>query len=85
MFYVYMLRCNDGSLYTGQTKDLETRLKQHQQGTGAKYVRGRRPFELAYVEEADTRSAALKRELALRRLSKTEKERLAAGFRLKST
>lgn len=75
-FYVYMLRCNDGSLYTGQTNDLDTRLRQHQEGTGAKYVRGRRPVQLVYVEEVDTRSDALKREMALRKLSKKQKEQL---------
>lgn len=85
MFYVYMLRCSDGSLYTGQTRDLETRLEQHQKGTGAKYVKGRRPFTLAYVEEVETRSDALKREMALRKLSKAQKEFLASRFRLNIT
>lgn len=85
MFYVYMLRCKDGSLYTGQTNDLETRLRQHAEGTGAKYVRGRRPFELAYVEEVNTRSEALKREIALRKLSKGEKELLTRGACPKTT
>ncbi len=66
-FFVYMLRCRDGSLYTGQTNDLEARLRQHTEGTGAKYVRGRRPVELVYVEEAGSRSEALKREYALRK------------------
>lgn len=76
MFFVYMLRCADGSLYAGQTKDLDARLAQHAEGEGAKYLRGRRPFELVYVEVTDTRSEALKREMALRRLSKREKEAL---------
>jgi putative endonuclease len=79
VFYVYMLRCSDGSLYTGQTNDLEKRLRQHLDGSGAKYVRGRRPFELAYVEEVSTRSEALKREIALRRLSKKQKEQLVSS------
>ena len=85
MFYVYMLRCSDGSLYTGQTKDVRTRLEQHDKGIGAKYVKVRRPFELAYVEEVETRSDALKREMALRKLSKEQKEFLASRFRLNIT
>ena len=74
-----MLRCSDGSLYTGQTNDLEKRLCQHQDGAGAKYVRGRRPFQLVYLEEVGTRSEALKREMALRKLSKKQKEQLVSN------
>lgn len=82
LFYVYMLRCADGSLYTGQTNNLEERLRQHSEGIGAKYVRSRRPFHLAYVEEVGSRSEALKREMALRKLTKAEKEFLVRGFYL---
>ena len=85
VYYVYMLRCNDGSLYTGQTKDLEARLRKHRKGAGAKYVRGRRPFELVYAEEVGTRSEALKREIALRKLSKKQKEQLVSSFRPNTT
>jgi putative endonuclease len=80
-FFVYMLRCRDGSLYTGQTNDLEARLCLHAEGKGAKYVRGRRPFELVYVEEVDSRSEALKREMALRKLTKAQKELLVSRYR----
>lgn len=82
MFYVYLLRCADGSLYAGQTKDLSTRLSQHKQGKGARYLRGRMPFDLVYVEVVETRSEALKREIALRKMSKAQKEALVAGSSL---
>lgn len=80
MFFVYFLRCADGSLYTGQTKDLPTRLSQHERGEGAKYLRGRLPFDLVYVEVVETRSEALKREMALRKMPKAQKEALVAGY-----
>ena len=60
--YVYVLRCGDGSLYTGWTNDLEQRLAAHQSGKGAKYTRGRLPIEMVYFEEMPDKSAALKRE-----------------------
>lgn len=66
-WYVYMLRCGDGSLYTGSTTDVARRLREHQNGTGAKYTRTRPPVTLAYTEEAPDRSAAS----AGRRLSKS--------------
>lgn len=71
--YVYMLRCKDGSLYTGWTNDLEHRLAMHQQGKGAKYTRGRGPLELVYQEELPDKEAALKRECAIKRLPRKEK------------
>lgn len=80
MFFVYFLRCADGSLYAGQTKDLPTRLRQHELGEGSKYLRGRLPFVLVYVEVVETRSEALKREMALRKMTKAQKEALVAGF-----
>lgn len=80
MFFVYMLKCKDGSLYIGQTIDLDLRLRQHTDGAGSKYVRGRRPFRLAYVEKVSSRSEALKREMSLRKLSKAQKEDLAAEW-----
>lgn len=70
---LYILRCGDGSLYTGITVDVQARLTQHREGTGAKYTRGRGPLELVYVEECEDRSCALKRELAIKALSKNEK------------
>ena len=76
MWYLYILRCGDGTLYTGITTDIQRRLKAHRCGKGAKYTRGRGPLELAYQEACSTHSEALKREAAVKRLSRTEKEQL---------
>ena len=70
---VYMLRCRDGSLYTGATNDLQGRLRVHRSGRGAAYTRSRLPIFLVYSEPAADRSAALKREWALKQLSRPEK------------
>lgn len=70
---VYILECGDGTLYTGITDDLERRLKAHAEGKGAKYTRGRGPLTLRYQEQQPDKSAALKREAALKRLRKSEK------------
>ena len=79
MAVVYILQCADGTLYTGWTTDLERRLQAHNSGRGAKYTRGRRPVRLAYREEQSDRSAAQKREAAIRRLSRADKLRLIEG------
>ena len=73
---LYMLRCRDGSLYTGITNDLEKRLEAHRSGKGAKYTRGRGPLELLYREECADKSAALKRELEIKALSREDKLKL---------
>lgn len=73
---VYILRCGDGSLYTGITKDISARLEQHRSGKGAKYTRGRGPLELVYSEECPDHSAALRRELQIKALPRAEKEKL---------
>ncbi|HIC81362.1 MAG TPA: GIY-YIG nuclease family protein [Chromatiales bacterium] len=73
---VYMVQCSDGTLYTGITNDLGRRLDQHNNGDGAKYTRARRPVRLVYREEAADKSAALRREIALKRLSSIQKRRL---------
>ena len=70
---MYILRCCDGTLYTGWTTDLEHRLAAHNDGAGAKYTRSRRPVELVYHEEFDSKGTALKREAAIKRLSREEK------------
>ena len=75
-WYLYILRCGDGSLYTGITTDVQARFAQHQAGKGAKYTRGRGPLEVVYTEECEDHSAALKRELAVKALSREEKERM---------
>ena len=75
-WYVYMLRCGDGSLYTGSTTDVERRLREHQGGTGARYTRSRPPVTLAYAEEAPDRSAAQRREAAIKKLSRAQNLKL---------
>lgn len=73
---VYMLRCSDGSLYTGTTTDLARRLREHGAGKGGAYTRGRRPVRLVYCERRRDRAAAQRREAALKRLSRAAKRRL---------
>ena len=77
-YYVYMLRCGDGSLYTGSTDDVARRLKVHQSGKGAKYTRSRLPVALVYREELPDRSAALRREAAIKKLTRGQKLALLA-------
>ena len=72
-WFVYILRCGDGTLYTGMTDDVEKRLAAHRAGKGAKYTRGRGPLELVYTEEQPDKSAALRREIAIKKLSRQEK------------
>ena len=74
--YVYMLRCGDGSLYTGWTSDLEKRVKAHSSGKGAKYTRAHLPVELVWQEEYNSKEEAMVREYALKQLSRAEKLRL---------
>lgn len=76
---VYLLRCRDGSLYTGVTNDLSRRLESHNSGKASAYTRSRRPLTLAYQERQPDRGAALKREAALRRLSRAEKLALCSA------
>lgn len=73
MHYVYILECADGSFYTGWTTNLKKRLSAHNAGRGAKYTRSRRPVRLVYTECFDDKSAALKREHAIKALSHTQK------------
>ena len=76
MNYTYIVRCRDGSLYTGWTTDLERRLRAHNEGTGAKYTRSRRPVELVYAESFDTKEEAMRREYAIKQMTREEKLRL---------
>ena len=71
--FVYMLRCKDGSLYTGWTNDLKHRLAMHNSGRGAKYTRGRGPLKLVYSEELPDKEAALRRECAIKKLRREQK------------
>lgn len=75
---VYILQCADRTLYTGITNDLEQRLLAHASGKGAKYTRGRGPYEVVHTEQHATKSDALKRELAIKQLSREQKLQLGA-------
>ena len=78
MNYTYIVKCSDGSLYTGWTNNLEKRIKDHNAGRGAKYTKARRPVVLVYKEEFPTKQEAMKREWEIKRLSrkgKTEHDR----------
>lgn len=77
---LYILECGDGSLYTGITDHLERRLKAHREGKGAKYTRGRGPLVLRYTEPCADHSTALKREIAVKKLSRGEKQVLCGGW-----
>ena len=76
MNYTYILKCKDDSLYTGWPNDLKKRITSHNAGKGAKYTKARRPVELVYYEEFQTREEAMKREYAIKQLSRKEKEAL---------
>jgi len=78
---VYMLRCRDGSLYTGITNDLQRRVTAHQAGGGGAYTRSRLPVRLVYRERRRTRGAALRREAQLKRLTRSAKLALVRGAR----
>ena len=78
---VYLLKCGDGTLYAGMTNDLDRRLAAHRAGKGARYTRGRGPLEVVHVENKRTRSAALRREAALKRLKRREKLAFLDGLR----
>ena len=79
MCYVYIVACSDGSLYTGWTNDLDKRIKAHNAGSASKYTRSRRPVVLQYFEQQPDKSQALRREQALKKLSRREKLALIDG------
>ena len=76
MNYTYIVRCSDGSLYTGWTNDLEKRIKAHNEGKGAKYTKTRRPVELVYYEAFEKKEEAMSREWAIKQMSREEKKGL---------
>lgn len=76
---VYMLRCADGTLYTGITNDMDHRLANHVKGTGAKYTKGRAPFEVVFIELYPTKGLALKREAGIKSLTRKQKLALTIG------
>ena len=80
MNYVYIVECNDNTLYTGWTNNLEKRIKAYNDGKGAKYTQGRRPVKLVYFEEFETKQEALKREWFIKHLSRKEKMDIIAGI-----
>lgn len=82
MNYVYIIKCGDGSLYTGWTNDLKRRFENHCQGKGAKYTRGRGPLELVYFETFEDKKEAMRREYAIKKLKRQEKDKLIEGFKV---
>ncbi|MCX5692691.1 MAG: GIY-YIG nuclease family protein [Candidatus Omnitrophica bacterium] len=76
MWYIYILKCNDSSFYAGISTNVKERLKAHNSGKGSKYTRSHLPVTLLYIEECDSRSKALKRELEIKSLSSANKKRL---------
>ena len=79
MNYTYILKCKDGSFYTGWTNNLEKRIKDHNAGKGAKYTKSRCPVELVYYETFDTKEEAMRREYAVKQLSRIKKIQLISG------
>lgn len=79
MFYTYLARCSDNTLYTGYCKDINEREETHNAGEGAKYTRARLPIEIIYFEGFKTKSEAMKREYAIKQLSRKEKETLVVS------
>lgn len=80
MYYVYMLKCGDGSFYCGYTNDVKKRFEKHKSGMGAKYTRSRLPLEIVYVEEFETKSDALKRECEIKKLKHLQKIKLTEAY-----
>ena len=85
MNYTYIVKCSDGTLYTGWTNDLKKRLNAHNSGKGAKYTKTRRPVTLAYYEEFETKELAMKREYAIKQLRKKEKLKLIDAQSIEKT
>lgn len=83
-YYVYILLCQDGTFYTGYTKDVEERARLHANGRGAKYTKSHSPQEIVYVEEFMSRSEAMKREKAIKKLNHEQKATLASSEKRKS-
>ena len=84
MNYTYLLRCADGTLYCGWTNNPARRLAAHNAGTASKYTASRRPVELVYLEEHETKQEAMRREAAVKKMSRAQKMKLAGQFRLQS-
>lgn len=80
MFFVYILQCRDNTYYTGYTNDIDKRIKVHNEGKGSKYTRSRLPVKLVYLEKLETKSAAMQREIAIKKLKHLEKKLLAETY-----
>lgn len=80
MYFLYIVECSDGSYYTGIAKNVEQRLERHRSGRGAKYTRARLPIALVYTEECADLSSAMKREIAVKKLQRTEKRKLISTY-----
>ena len=76
MHYIYILKCSDGTFYTGYTIDIENRIKVHSSGKGAKYTRARLPVELVYSEEYELKTEAMKREYEIKQFCRSDKLKL---------
>ena len=83
MNYTYIVKCSDKTFYTGRTNDLEKRIEMHNSGKGAKYTKARLPVELVYYEAFDTKEEAMSREWHIKRLSRSEKQKLIEAADLK--
>jgi putative endonuclease len=79
-YYVYIILCEDGSYYTGYARDVERRFERHKKGQGARYTRMHKPGKIVYLEEFDSRSEAMKRELEIKSLSHCKKRRLVTSY-----
>ena len=82
-FYTYILKCADGSLYTGYTNDLDKRIQAHNEGTASKCTRGRLPVEMIYHEEFEDKSSAMKREYAIKKKSRKDKLDIIGSLKTK--
>ena len=78
--YCYILKCSDGTFYTGWTTDPERRVTQHNKGIGAKYTSTRRPVKLVYLETHSNRTDAMKRELAIKKMKRVQKSKLVENY-----
>lgn len=78
-YFVYMLGCVDGNLYTGMAVDVKKRFSEHLRGKGARYTRAHKPMEIVYIEKCKSRSVALKREIQIKSLSRAKKLELVKG------
>ncbi len=79
MFFLYLLKCRDGSIYTGITTDIERRFKEHKEGKGGRFTRAKKAVKLLYTEECGTRSTALKREAEIKRWNRKKKLAFVKG------